>query len=171
MLFRSGPNFAIRTECGNNRTSLDPRQPIDAPHDNYTLHVNVRYPDGYNISSSRQIEIFGYIEMFERSQLQSQSRSRSQSFTLSPNPASDTVTLTFTESDGEEQERASNTTGSGFESAAYQIQLWSMGGMLLKQHKSNLKSFQIHIGDLPKGIYMVHVIRNGERCTKKLIKE
>ena len=167
----SGPNFAIRTECGNNRTSLDPRQPIDAPHDNYTLHVNVRYPDGYNISSSRQIEIFGYIEMFERSQLQSQSRSRSQSFTLSPNPASDTVTLTFTESDGEEQERASNTTGSGFESAAYQIQLWSMGGMLLKQHKSNLRSFQIHIGDLPKGIYMVHVIRNGERCTKKLIKE
>ena len=38
-LYERVVGWANLTECGNNRTSLDPRQPIDAPHDNYTLHI------------------------------------------------------------------------------------------------------------------------------------
>ena len=62
-------------------------------------------------------------------------------------------------------ERAIKTPTSG----DTEIQLWSATG-LIKTYKTEQKTYQIPVSDLPKGIYFVRVIKDGKTYTQKLLK-
>ena len=123
------PEFVIRTECGSHKSYSTMRAPIDAPHDFYTLHLDVTLHDGSNISVLKSVEIFGYIKVL--------GKAKAQSFTLSPNPATDEVTLQLTETD-----EVSGLSVLSTDRSTYEIQIWS-GMRMLRSFRTNEPTFQI----------------------------
>ena len=86
-------------------------------------------------------------------------------FTLSPNPATDAVTLQLTETD-----EVSGLSVLSTERSAYEIQIWS-GMTMLRSFRTNEPTFSIPTVGLPAGLYFVHVVKNGQTYTQKLIKK
>ena len=94
------------------------------------------------------------------------------SFSLSPNPAITSITIQLEELNEVAAniqtfsgQKANKTTSSGIS----EIQLWSTTS-LLRTHKTDQTTYQISVSDLPKGIYIVRVIKDGKTYTQKLIK-
>ena len=85
--------------------------------------------------------------------------------TLSPNPATDAVTLQLTETD-----EVSGLSVLSTERSAYEIQIWS-GMTMLRSFRTNEPTFSIPTVGLPAGLYFVHVVKNGQTYTQKLIKK
>ncbi|BAR51284.1 hypothetical protein TFKS16_1003 [Tannerella forsythia KS16] len=85
--------------------------------------------------------------------------------TLSPNPATDAVTLQLTETN-----KVSGLSVLSTERSAYEIQIWS-GMTMLRSFRTNEPTFSIPTVGLPAGLYFVHVVKNGQTYTQKLIKK
>ena len=85
--------------------------------------------------------------------------------TLSPNPATDAVTLQLTETD-----EVSGLSVLSTDRSAYEIQIWS-GMTMLRSFRTNEPTFSIPTVGLPAGLYFVHVVKNGQTYTQKLIKK
>ena len=85
--------------------------------------------------------------------------------TLSPNPATDEVTLQLTETD-----EVSGLSVLSTDRSAYEIQIWS-GMTMLRSFRTNEPTFSIPTVGLPAGLYFVHVVKNGQTYTQKLIKK
>ena len=87
---------------------------------------------------------------------------------LSPNPADDDITITIYEEDakGEDpdlfQSRTISTSGE-----KYTIQLWSEMMGLVKSVDSDQPTTRISLSGMPKGIYFVHLIMDGELLQKE----
>ena len=84
-----------------------------------------------------------------------------------PNPATDMVTVEFKIDSAVNP--AIQDLNESVSSGVYEIQLWDSASML-RSYKTHETSFQIPLTGLPKGIYFVRVIKDGETYTQKLIK-
>lgn len=51
----------------------------------------------------------------------------------------------------------------------YEIQLWSATAFI-RRYTTSQRSYQLSIADLPKGIYIIRIIKNGKIKTKKIIR-
>ena len=93
----------------------------------------------------------------------------SHSFSLFPNPAINDVTIQLQEepenTDNIFTQRVNKTAPSG----VIEIQLWSATA-LVRTYKTEQSTYQISVADLPKGMYFVRVIKDGQIHTQKLIK-
>ena len=84
-----------------------------------------------------------------------------------PNPATDMVTVEFKIDSAVNP--AIQDLNESVSSGVYEIQLWDSASML-RSYKTHETSFQIPLTGLPKGIYFIRVIKDGENYTQKLIK-
>lgn len=93
-------------------------------------------------------------------------------FILYPNPAKDIVTL---ELNGDKTQKISTYSSDSsmdrsadVASSTYEVQLWS-GTTLVRKFKSDQPTLQIPVSGLSKGIYFVHVIKDGVTHRQQLI--
>lgn len=83
-------------------------------------------------------------------------------FSLSPNPATNFVNINFLGN-----EKISKRLR-GVETPFVQIQLWEING-LIKQVRTTQADYVLDLAGVPKGIYYIRVIKNGQRFHQPLI--
>lgn len=55
---------------------------------------------------------------------------------------------------------------------AYEIQLWnSIGSDLMQSYKTNLTTYQVSLVNLPKGFYIIKIIKDGQTFSRKFAKK
>lgn len=90
-------------------------------------------------------------------------------FYLFPNPSTDIVNVKFRNEATDNQMFANEAVSEAPLSDIIEIQLWNSSS-LVKTYKTDQESYQFSVSDLPKGIYFIHVIKDGKTYTEKLIK-
>ena len=90
-------------------------------------------------------------------------------FSIYPNPATDLLTVELTENEMERSNFTPQSRSSSVHKQPYTIQLWSETQGLVRTAESTESITQISLHGLPKGMYFVHIIVNGETVERKTL--
>jgi len=84
---------------------------------------------------------------------------RGLDFIIEYDPSSEVLTITQDESSSKSS------------SSKYEIQIWnSISTQMVRSYTTDLATFQISLAGLPKGVYIVRVIKDGKTTSKKIVK-
>ena len=90
-------------------------------------------------------------------------------FSIYPNPATDLLIVELTENELEKGNFTPQIRSSIAPKHPYTIQLWSESQGLVRTVESTESIKQISLHGLPKGMYFVHIIVNGETVERKTL--
>lgn len=90
------------------------------------------------------------------------------SATVYPNPATDRLTIELTADETENADMLLRTTSTTVVEP-YTIQLWHERNGMVREIKSTERVTHISLLGLPKGMYFVHVIKEGEVVQKQIL--